>query len=151
MSLMCPDVLRYLWPRVRCRHYAGPGFDAEREFARKWEGILEVLKELKDKSSGVGVAALQRSELAHRLWDSRCSPSLFGLLVQKYEYWQLRSWGAGCTCRIRRSSTCSAISQRRSTWISCAGALRKALLSTFSRRSGRCCSRPLRCCIYLLY
>jgi len=83
---MCPDALLFLCPRVRCRHYAGPGFDAEREFARKWEGILEVLKELKDKSSGVGVAALQRSELAHRLWDSRCPPSLFGLLVQKYKY-----------------------------------------------------------------
>ena len=69
---MCPDALLYLWPRVRCRHYAGPGFDAEREFARKCEGILEVLKELKDKSTGV--AALQRSELAHRLWDSRCPP-----------------------------------------------------------------------------
>jgi hypothetical protein len=84
LMLMCPDARHYLWPRVRCRHYAGPGFDAEREFARKWEGILEVLKELKDKSSGVAapaVPALQRSELAHRLWDSRCPPSLFGLPV----------------------------------------------------------------------
>ena len=35
-----------------CRHYAGASFDAEREFERKWEVIIEVLKELKDSYAG---------------------------------------------------------------------------------------------------
>jgi Ca2+-binding EF-hand superfamily protein len=50
-----------------CRHYAGASFDAEREFERKWEVVIEVLKELKDANIG---RQLSRETFKMRLSDS---------------------------------------------------------------------------------
>ena len=50
-----------------CRHYAGASFDAEREFERKWEVVIEVLKELRDGNVG---RQLSREAFKVRLSDS---------------------------------------------------------------------------------
>ena len=47
-----------------CQHYAGPSFDAEKEFDKKWEVIIEVLKELKDANAG---RQLSRDQFRKRL------------------------------------------------------------------------------------
>jgi Ca2+-binding EF-hand superfamily protein len=50
-----------------CRHYAGASFDAEREFERKWEVVIEVLQELKEQHSG---GQLARDTFRNRLSSS---------------------------------------------------------------------------------
>lgn len=50
-----------------CRHYAGASFDAEGEFERKWEVVIEVLQELKDQHLG---RQLSRDTFRERLSKS---------------------------------------------------------------------------------
>jgi len=50
-----------------CRHYAGASFDAERDFERKWEAVIEVLQELKEQHAGKQLA---RDAFRNRLSSS---------------------------------------------------------------------------------